>query len=1358
MRLARLTLSGFKSFADTTEFTFDEAITGVVGPNGCGKSNIVDAIKWVLGERSSKSLRGKEMIDVIFAGSAGRKPAGMAAVTLSFENPVIGEGTEGRGDEGTKGGGTKAQRHEGTEAGEEGARSESHSASKGVSSDAVAGELTDVAAVVEGSEAPATNEDESEVEFVRGGARRRGLPIDADMVEVERRLYRDGTSQYVINGKRARLKDIRDLFLDTGIGADAYSIIEQGKVDAMLLASPQERRTIFEEAAGVAKYKQRRVEAQRKLERAQANLAITREQLASTERRLRIVKGQAAKARRFKELDADLRALRLALAMEQYDDIRTRLEGLTSRLAGLEQERAAATAEVGALEAQRQEAEINRHELDREHRAAHEHRQAALHAGESAMQRLTLTERARDEAAAQARADAERLADLDRRLGAIEQDTADEAARVAALAEELAERERAVERVASERARALSALADRQAALSQRRGTVGDIERERAGLAASIEGERRREASLRERAGGIESRLTQSESHAADHARRVEASTLELSQRRERVMGLEHELSSREAASARLAEGRRALAERVAGLEHRHVRLDGRRVTLAEMAAARVGLGEAVRHVLSRRDAGQGFAGVIAPLAELVQTEREHAAAVEAALGDRLQSLVVGSMAAMPASEELETLPGRAAFMPVGGRGSMDRWSVPGTLPDESSLVGAGRVVPLAQVARVAADGPEGLADLLRRLLGGVYLVESLEAATLLSAASPSTRFVTRRGEVLDAQGTITAGPMTGAEGEPSGVLQRRSELAELSVELAEVARGLEAERAALAGADAEAASLQAAVSTSRTALATEQRALAAEQARGEQLEAEGERLAREARALERELGEARHQLASAEKSGAELAQRSESLSRLHAEQAAAAEVLAEEVRAAQLAAEATADQVTAARVEASRSAEQLDARRREHRRLIEAGASLKRDREHTSRLAAQSGRRQEEHAAAIEAIRVEIAAAEADSARLAAEVESALQRLADAAARSEALGQSLGASRERARHIERDWHSVEVSRRELEVRREGLEERTQAELGIDAAHEHADYRVTMADAGEWTVGRLDQPAATAEIDSLRDEIKALGHVNLEALDEETQLVARNEGLIRQVADIDEAAKQLGELIERLNVASRERFGEIFAAIQANFAGPDGMFRKLFGGGRAEVRLMPLVKEIETPEGIRKVETGETDLLESGVEVIAKPPGKEPRSISQLSGGEKTLTAVALLLAIFKSKPSCFCVLDEVDAALDDANVGRYCAVVREFTTHSHFIVITHNKKTMQNADRLFGVTMQERGVSTRVTVKFDRTTGQAEAKMAPPPSTSETPAEVAAGGSETPRKAMLRRALAGMRETPVKT
>jgi chromosome segregation protein len=381
----------------------------------------------------------------------------------------------------------------------------------------------------------------------------------------------------------------------------------------------------------------------------------------------------------------------------------------------------------------------------------------------------------------------------------------------------------------------------------------------------------------------------------------------------------------------------------------------------------------------------------------------------------------------------------------------------------------------------------------------------------------------------------------------------------------------------------------------------------------------------------------------------------------------------------------------------------------------------------------------------------------------LAEQLEALGVRVDEAIAAAEAVGEKVLAARHRSQAIERDWHSLEVAKRELEVKRENLEDRAREELMLDLAWEHAEYRALIDSGG---VVPVDVERAEAEIGTLRDAIKSLGSVNLDSIHEETDLSDQHVKLRAQVEDLDTARGQLLELIDRLNTLSRERFKDVFERIREAFGAENGMFRKLFGGGRAEVRLMPLVKEING----EKVVTDETDLLESGIEIIAKPPGKEPRTISQLSGGEKTLTAVALLMAIFRSKPSCFCVLDEVDAALDEGNVGRFNGVVREFTDRSHFIVITHNKRTMASADQLYGVTMQERGVSKRVSVRFEQVgkngeirAGDTKADSKPAePMTPVTPVVLAGAGTpantpaNTPAEVpagSLRAALARMRE-----
>ncbi len=1321
MRLVRLTLSGFKSFADRTEFSFDEAVIGVVGPNGCGKSNIVDSIKWVLGERSSKSLRGKEMIDVIFAGSAGRKPSGMAAVSLTFENPVInasaamvelqyGDHPETVDEAGqlATGNGQLAGRDE-----EETERRRDGETAEEPSPPSPAHLLTCSPAHPPG--------------------RRRALPIDADTVEVERRLFRDGTSQYLINGKRARLRDIRDLFLDTGIGADAYSIIEQGKVDAMLLASPQERRVIFEEAAGIAKYKQRRIEAQRKLERAQANLALTRQQLESTERRLRLVRNQAAKARRFRELDHDLRAWRMAVAFEQYDDVRKRVDGLTSRLTELEGIRAEAIEAVTRLEHAKQEAEVQRHEVSARHRAAEEQRLSAEHARESAIQRRHLTERALGEAKSQADADGRRLAELDALIEGLTASIRAAAEQAAAVSETLDEADRRVEEAAGARADAQQRLADAGAALGHKRGAVADIEREHAAIAAGAEADQRRADGLRDELARLAERISGLDAERARLTTGAEAAADALTARRCTAESLDGRLADRERAAESLSEGRREVAARAGALEQQHLRLDARRHTLHEMIESREGLGDAVRDALDRRAADAGFAGVIAPLAEMIWTDAAHAPAVEVALGQTLQALVVESQEALPRPDERASLKGRVTFLTLSGPGS--NRSIPCRITGRTSFLWLSRpssaapppvlsdpfrdtpgVVALRRVVRARSGNPsppdgdsglvaspaDGIDALLDRLLGLAYLVDDLDTAMRLAPVAPDARFVTRRGEVLEPDGRVCAGPPGVADA--AGVLQRRSELAGLEQELAALGADLARERDALGALDAEAAAISAQQAELRSQAAAEHRGIAADQARLEQLHAEGERLDRQRADLHDQMQEHAGRLAWLEGDLAQRRERCGGLSRLLDDERAAAAALQESVRLAQAGSDEQSERLTAAKIEAGRLAEQVGAARREHRRLIADGEQAASQRRGLGELVERSIGRVIENEHMLAACATQIERAAADAAQFADLVASLAETARASEERVRDLGERTGAARQHAQGVERDWHALEVSRREVEVKRESMEERASEDLRLDLAFEYADYRDMMAEG----VARIDPARAAAEIETLRTEITRLGSVNLDAIDEETQLAQRNEDLIRQVADIDDAAKKLADLIEHLNTASRERFGEIFARIQEHFAGPSGMFRKLFGGGKAEVRLMPLVKEVETARGVQRVETDQIDLLESGIEVIAKPPGKEPRSISQLSGGEKTLTAVALLLAIFQSKPSCFCILDEVDAALDDANVGRFCEVVRQFTAHSHFIVITHNKKTMQATDRLYGVTMQERGVSTRVSVKFE--------------------------------------------------
>jgi chromosome segregation protein len=687
----------------------------------------------------------------------------------------------------------------------------------------------------------------------------------------------------------------------------------------------------------------------------------------------------------------------------------------------------------------------------------------------------------------------------------------------------------------------------------------------------------------------------------------------------------------------------------------------------------------------------------------------------------------------VPDLDELASLPGRVAFLPADPLGdlgtatlrvasSLDSSPTPGEeehhaerggTPETPTGMIGGVLGHISRVRDMVApkpgeERPAHISALLDRLLGRTLLVRNLDAAVLLNAGPLSgqgIRFVTPDGRVMETDGRVLAGP-TAAESGGGGVLQRASELAALQSELGQVRVVLDRDRAALAGVDAQASELSQAAGDLRKQVAALQREHVGAESQIERLASDLARLEHEQTNLAHEVQTLADRCTAVDQEQQTTGERADRLRRLYDEQMEHAAALDAQIDQAARDAEAAAEKLTAARVHAGRAGEQLTGARREKQRLDTASDEADRRRRHLQSQVQSRRDALAQHQQVLAEADQTIANAISEAAAAQDDAHIIGEELARAINAATDLGEKVLIARQSAANVERDWHSLEVARREIEVKRENLEDRAQQELGMNLPAEHADYRAALDDTELGALVRVDHAFAMPRIDELRTQIRELGNVNLDAIDEETLLVARNEDLIKQVADIDAARVQLIELIAKLNIASEQRFKETFQLIQDRFSAPDGMFRLLFGGGRAEVRLMPLVKE--GPNG-EKIQTDEIDWLESGVEVIAKPPGKEPRSINQLSGGEKTMTAIALLLSIFKSKPSCFCILDEVDAALDEANVERFCHAIHKFLEHSHFIVITHRKRTMASADRLYGVTMQERGVSKRVTVKIDQ-------------------------------------------------
>ena len=1330
LALTKLTLVGFKSFADKTIFTFDDPITGIVGPNGCGKSNVVDAIKWVLGERSSKSLRGKEMIDCIFAGSASRKPSGMAAVTLSFDNPKSAVMlTDLAGTAPSENHAVEIEEVESCQL-----LAEDHPTHDEHITDAEADQ--------------AVSDGESEAASIITERRRiaRPLPIDADQVEVQRRLYRDGKSQYLVNGKLARLKDIRDLFLDTGIGADAYSIIEQGKVDRMLLASPMERRVIFEEAAGIAKYRQRRIEAQRKLDKAESNLAVTREQLDSTERRLRLVKGQASKARRFKELDDEYRAQRLAVGFEQYDDIRRRLEGLTSQIASLEDERVQTQQMLEEAEDASSIAKEHRLVVGRLLRETENSLTNAKHQAESANQRQEMTHKTIQDAAHLVETETLRLTESATRRSELDTEIAEHTTTLNTLQAALTTSEQQLKEASDQRETAARTLNEQRQTVDETRSVVASVEREHATLIARIESDDRRIESITERVNELTQRLHTLETQINESKLLCTRTEKALKLVDSKILEDEQQLAILDNRVESLDSSRGDLAKSVNTLDEQRVRKETRYATLDEMAKSRVGLDDAVRAVLELQDQGQGFAGVIGPLAELIETTGDQAGHIEAALEDTLQALVVESMDAMPSPEEIASLPGRVTFLPLIDAKTTTTSTIPSWLTDATN----GRVSRLRESVTVR-NGDNRVDALLDRLLGNSLLVADIDSALMLGAgplASVSCRFVTRSGTVIEPDGRVCAGTRSGSESE--GLLARQSELHELAGQIQTINADLNQAKDHLSRVDTDAAALgdqrsklHAKITALReTRVRTEHTLdthtaeigrLEREQQRGideqhthatrlEESRVGREALTTKAQQLDRLLGEQRTKLESCQRSIGDYERTLEDVNDRASSVRVAVSTAQEKVRSETRhlsSLTSNLDQIERASAQAQAMIERAHANLDEHKRIAQEA--------HDDQLKAH---------ALIESLETSM------------HQQAQVVRIADEAV--EAASNAMNSARDKAEAFNRDWHAVESSRRETEVKRETIEERTLEDLEVDLVIEYPEYRYMMDYGG---VDRIDVTSMTASVHVLKVEIKKLGNVNLNSIEEESNLTQRNDDLIAQVRDIDEARIKLATLIEKLNVASRARFGEVFDRIKDEFGGRNGMFRRLFGGGRAEVRLMPLVKEIDG----QKIVTDEIDLLESGIEVIAKPPGKEPRSINQLSGGEKTMTAVAMLLAIFRSKPSCFCVLDEVDAALDEANVSRFCTTLGIFAKQSRFIVITHNKRTMQSANKLFGVTMQERGVSKRVEVRFDQVgeDGKIEHKVIKNTNVEIIDEPV----NENPKPSgALRAALASMREddTPV--
>ncbi|HXE55326.1 MAG TPA: chromosome segregation protein SMC [Tepidisphaeraceae bacterium] len=1238
MRLNKLILHGFKSFADRTEFVFDSPITGIVGPNGCGKSNVVDAFKWVLGEQSAKSLRGDAMLDVIFNGSGGRKPAGMAEVVLVFDNPVRADGT-------------------------------------------------------------------------------RTLNLETDEVAVGRRLYRDGTSEYQVNNQSSRLKDIRELFLDTGVGVDAYSVIEQGRVAALLEANPEERRLIFEEAAGISKFKQRKKEAQRKLEKVDQNLVRVNDIVEEVEKRLRSVKIQAGRARTYQEYSVRLSELRLTYALQEYHTHRGQLSELESGVEDAQFRLDDAAANL----ARRQNELATKRELFEglsQKRQQLEYELVQARAGmDSARQRQQYAQQQLKQIAEQVEAFEADRQNVEAKLTEVSQSLEAESETLARLTAELEEQRAKIEqrqqafrdgqlRFASinktiEQHKA--AILDLMRKLAQVNSRLGHIEIERKNIASQ-------QSRLAERRKVVVGELETLETSRAQSQQELDGTLAEIQDQQQQLEAKREEATHLGKQLAQVTEQLGAAKEHRSGLL-------SRQKLLKDLEAKREGVSVGVKSVLRQRE--ERFPFIRGLVADVLQVDVEHAHVIEAALDGRDQWLVTNELATLAANrDKLEDLEGRVNVL------STDRLlRDTGFQPVQAALE-----VEDPQHGRDArATGYDwnqhphrirlGI-DLVRfdpadaqlawHLLGRTVIVDDLSVARDLHEHGPGGwRYVTKLGEVLEADGTLRAGPLTAA----MGLLSRRSELEAIAQQIADVDERITQLTASLSQGNTAAKGLEEQQNALRNEvyrLNTIKVELSSKIARNNDQQ---NALRREQPVLDRELESLLSQigkLKTEEQTLAEQRQQMEADQTARQQQVteltAGTEALAEEIRQ-------TSEELTAARVQLGQVQEKQLASQQQVQRQTAAKAELAQQSERLLKSAQTIAQRRESVEAELKAAQHAEETLVETQKGLASQIESVAAQVTESGEAVRTLSGQVESLRGEHAQIEHELHNLQLRLGEVKVRLETLVSRTMEELQLDLPGK---YDSLSADGGPgYQPADLDWDALAEEIKQLRDKIHRLGNVNLDAIGEQDELETRSQFLTTQVTDLTASKKQLEELIDEINRESSVRFEQTFNAVREHF---QGMFRKLFGGGKADIYLET---ELQTkkpelgPDGQPLFETKRIDVLDAGIEVIARPPGKQPVSISQLSGGEKTMTCVALLMSIFKSKPSPFCILDEVDAALDEANNQRFNLIVQEFLDQSQFIVITHSKRTMQIADVLYGVTMQEQGVSKRVAVKFDQVDAQ---------------------------------------------
>ncbi len=1261
LKLKKIHILGFKSFCDRTELTVaGSGIAVVVGPNGCGKSNILDAVSWVLGEQSAKTLRGTQMQDVIFAGTHTRKPVGMAEVTLTMIDPAAYEGPVPVEPE------VEVEPDSPSDWDEADLRRQRAAETEEIIASEQPGQVIEEEPAQEPVAAQATGEGPQPVVLKIRRRKFQRTPQKGEIV-ITRRLFRTGESEYLLNGKLCRLRDIQDIFMGTGLGPESYAIIGQERIGQILSSKPHDRRAIIEEAAGITRFKNKKRLAELRLESAKQNLARVDDIFEEVTRQMNSLKRQAAKAERFAAVRDELRGrLRVVLA--------TRIAMMDAEQARLDQEIAALTghittaaAEIETLEASQHTLTERGYELDRQgHEAQNRANQAAVE-----LERATARERG----------NAERIVELEARIAAAAAELEQTRTQLTGIAEEREQQKKFLE-TAAEEARAFRQKVEaRQHEARSAAEEVFAAERD-------LESGRRHAMHLLSLAGNARNHTAQGEESLAALEREAERLAAEIGQARNERENIGVETSQARQRLDSATQALRQLEEDIASLRETlqasraqetalHARANQLRGDQAAAAGRRDSLQalirnhgystETVRRLLKPGALAEGMAPV-GTLADFLEVSGAHEGVVDEFLREELNYVVVESWGVAEEGVRLlkSGVDGRATFLIHS--------HAQGELFDTGAIaVSEPGVIPLKDAIKVLNGFGKSLEVILPKLRHG-YLVEDSAQARRLAAQHLHAYFLTPEGECFH---NIT---VTGGKPASEGPLALKRDLRETENRLARV-------ESELAQADAEAAALAATIEDLARRL--EERGNQRRQAESEvaNLGAALRQMEGESQRIDRRLDEwtaqaARNQEACAAKRQTIDRERAEA-ERLEAEHAQAeasleaAQSQLDELRRKREGLQQEAAQVTAelAGLEERRRGAETAFQRidRLHADLERRALAVEQQR------AAAIGEREQRTAesAALEQKQKELAAMRDEAAAMMQAISAQAQDVRQQLASMETQLKTQRAALDQLRD-NRAAHSSEAAKLASDL--EHLEASCLTEVNLEAQVLRADTETP----------RLEAETLAAEEETcraLRQRIEQMGPVNMMALDEYKETAERHGFLETQRKDLVESIENTQETIREIDRISRTKFDEAFARINENFA---QVFSRLFNGGQAFLRL---------------TDTENQD--ESGLDIVASPPGKKLQNVLLLSGGEKALTALSLLVGIFQFQPSPFCLLDEVDAPLDEVNVGRFADFMVSLGRDTQFIVITHSKRMMQSADMIYGVTMQEPGVSKVVSVRL---------------------------------------------------